>query len=234
MTDINNPHDKFFKESMKTKAIARSFLQAHVPESIQKRINFDSLQPTDQEYIETDMKASYSDVVYQCEIDNKPAFLYFLIEHQSTPDELLAFRLLYYIFQLMKRHLDQAHDQLPIVLPMCIYHGNKSPYPYSTDILDCFDDPELAEQLLFQPFKLIDLTQMTLTEFQEHGAAGLMEVLLQHHNEKQLRRLLQNLIETQLWHQGIYEAKRDDYIDLVLNYILNTYDDEYYNQDIII
>lgn len=135
MTNVNTPHDKFFKESMKTKAIARSFLQAHVPESIQNRIDFESLQPTDQEYIDTEMKASFSDVVYQCEIDNKPAFLYFLIEHQSTPDKLLAFRLLYYIFQLMKRHLDQGNDQLPIVLPMCIYHGDESPYPHSRDIV---------------------------------------------------------------------------------------------------
>lgn len=148
-------------------------------------------------------------------------FAYILLYRQGLP-----------IFSIFYIGFTVNHSRSSIAIHLHLTHTSRWRIPLC--LLNCFDDPGLAKQVLFQPFKLIDLTQMSLMEFQEHGAAGLMEVLLQHHNEKQLRRLLHNLIETRLWHKGIYEAKRNDYIDLVLNYILNTYDDEYYNQDIII
>ena len=227
MTDINNPHDKFFKESIKTYEMARHFLQTHLPDDIQARINFESLRPTDQEYIDENLKTVRSDVVYECDIDNQPGFIYFLIEHQSTPDKLLPFRLLYYLFQLLKHCVDhQGYNQLPIVVPLCIYHGGSKAYPYSTDILNCFYDAGLAKQVLFKPCRLIDLTQMTLEDFQQHGPAGLLEVVLQHHNEKQFSRFIKDLIRTRLWYEGVHNVERGDYGQVVLQYLITTCDDD--------
>lgn len=80
------------------------------------------------------------------------------MEHESTAkDELMAFRLLHYIVSLSYEHLQQGNRKLPIVLPLCIYHGEVSPYPHSTDLYDNFEDPELARKVAFKPFKLIDL-----------------------------------------------------------------------------
>ena len=227
MTDINNPHDKFFKESIKTYEMARHFLQIHLPDDIQARINFESLRPTDQEYIDENLKTVRSDVVYECDIDNQPGFIYFLIEHQSTPDKLLPFRLLYYLFQLLKHCVDhQGYNQLPIVVPLCIYHGGSKAYPYSTDILNCFYDAGLAKQVLFKPCRLIDLTQMTLEDFQQHGPAGLLEVVLQHHNQKQFSRFIKDLIRTKLWYEGVHNVERSDYGQVVLQYLITTCDDD--------
>ena len=115
---------------------------------------------------------------------------------------------------------------MPIVVPLCIYHGGSKAYPYSTNILDCFYDYQLAKQVLFQPFKLIDLTQMTLEDFQKHGPAGLLEVVLQHHNEKQFSRFIKDLIRTKLWHEGVHNVDRSDFGQVVLNYLVATCDDK--------
>ncbi len=53
--------------------------------------------------------------------------MYALIEHQSTPDKLMAFRLLRYGLAAMQRHLDAGHDTLPLVVPILFYHGKVSP-----------------------------------------------------------------------------------------------------------
>ena len=43
-------------------------------------------------------------------------YIYALIEHQSTPDRHMAFRLMRYAIAAMQRHLDAGHDRLPLVI----------------------------------------------------------------------------------------------------------------------
>ncbi len=43
---------------------------------------------------------------------------------------------------------------MPIIAPLLFYQGPTSPYPASTDIVDCFEKPELAREILLKPFKL--------------------------------------------------------------------------------
>jgi hypothetical protein len=56
--------------------------------------------------------------------------IYLLIEHQSSADRHMAFRLMRYAIAAMQRHLDKGHTQLPLVIPLLFYHGQVSPWPY--------------------------------------------------------------------------------------------------------
>ncbi len=47
-----------------------------------------------------------------CEGDG---YIYVVIEHQSTPDAHMAFRLMRYAHAAMQRHLDAGHKTLPLV-----------------------------------------------------------------------------------------------------------------------
>nr|MBN5937264.1 Rpn family recombination-promoting nuclease/putative transposase [Legionella anisa] len=47
-------------------------------------------------YINEVRQESEVDVLFKTTIDNKKAYLYFLLEHQSKPDPLMPFRLLKY------------------------------------------------------------------------------------------------------------------------------------------
>ncbi|WP_159372850.1 Rpn family recombination-promoting nuclease/putative transposase [Nocardia caishijiensis] len=66
---------------------------------------------------------SYSDVLYRTTIDGRGAYLYMLIEHQSCSDQLMAFRMLGYVVNIWRRHLDEhpTSQVLPAVLPMVVH-----------------------------------------------------------------------------------------------------------------
>jgi len=116
--------------------------------------------------------------VYRCQIDGKEAYSYCIVEHQRTPDPLLPFRILQYKVALMEQHLAQGNKKLPSIMNLCLYAGKESPYPYSTDIYDCFEEPALARREIFKALQLIDLTVRSEAELMHHGEADLVEILL--------------------------------------------------------
>ena len=61
----------------------------------------------------------------------------------------------------MQHHLDAGNKTLPLVIPMLFYHGQQSPYPWSLNWLDEFDNPQLARQLYSEAFPLVDITRNT-------------------------------------------------------------------------
>jgi predicted transposase YdaD len=128
-------------------------------------------------------------VVYSCRIDNKSAYIYILVEQQTKPDRLLPFRFLQYNVALLAEHLAQnkkgeKRQHLPIILNLCIYTGEKTPYPYSLDIYDCFEDPILARAEMFKPLSLADLGQIEDDELAKNGTADLLEMLLKRSRAK--------------------------------------------------
>lgn len=180
MTPIHKPFDKLFKVSLTEKKVAIDYLQSHVPAEIYKHINIDTLELTDKSFILPKFREIHSDVVYRCQFDAKEGYIFFLLEAESTAnEELMAFRLLQYSIATMDQHIRQGHKKLPIVLPICLYHGEQSPYPHPRDVYDSFDNPDLARQVIFKPFTLLDLTVLSDDELAK-GPAFLMEMLLKH------------------------------------------------------
>ena len=51
------------------------------------------------------------------------------------------------------------------------------PSPESLDILDCFEDPELARKTFAKPSKLIDLSVIPDEEIQTHKSIALLELI---------------------------------------------------------
>ncbi|HHF0526761.1 TPA: Rpn family recombination-promoting nuclease/putative transposase [Legionella anisa] len=59
-------------------------------------MDFSKLEMQPRSYINEVRQESEVDVLFKTTIDNKKAYLYFLLEHQSKPDPLMPFRLLKY------------------------------------------------------------------------------------------------------------------------------------------
>ncbi len=92
----------------------------------------------------------------------KDGYVYTLIEHQSTENLYMPFRMLRYSVAAMQRHLEQ-HKTLPLVIPVLFYHGERSPYPYSMNWLDCFEIRRLRLKYTQSRFRwLISLSLMTM------------------------------------------------------------------------
>jgi predicted transposase/invertase (TIGR01784 family) len=141
---INNPHARFIRESLSNVAVAKDLLKRHLAPDVVKLINWDTLQATNKSFVDQKLTNIHTDVVFKFLLEGTDAYLYTLVEHSTTPERMLAFWLLKYNVLLMEQYLNEGNTKLPIILNVFIYAGAISPYPYSNDIYDCFDNPELA------------------------------------------------------------------------------------------
>ncbi len=131
---INNllPHDAVFKTFMFTPETARDFLEIHLPEPLRKLCNLQTLRLEPTSFIEKSLRAYYSDVLWSVETSDGDGYIYCVIEHQSSAEKNMAFRLMRYATAAMQRHLDKGYDRVPLVVPLLFYHGETSPYPVLT------------------------------------------------------------------------------------------------------
>lgn len=226
MTLIHQPFDKLFKQSLKERQVALDFFKAHLPAGLYNRIDWKSLTALDKSYLSPALQATHSDLVFSCQIDGKTGYipLIFLAEHFSMAPEHIAFRFLQYTLSAMEDHLKAGHNRLPLILPICVYHGKQSPFPHSTDIYDEFEDTELARQLVFKPFQLIDLTVLDEEAIQQHGTAALMELLLKRAWVKSLLSTFRQLLESGILKQVLGQTT-ETYLLSVLNYALHQGDE---------
>ncbi|BBO60302.1 Rpn family recombination-promoting nuclease/putative transposase [Mycoavidus sp. B2-EB] len=102
MSHILQPHDKFFKGSLKEKPVALDFLKAHLPANVYQKLDLNTLRTVDKSYITDELREIHSDIVYACQINGKDGYipLLLLLEHQSTADKHMAFRLFQYTLNL--------------------------------------------------------------------------------------------------------------------------------------
>lgn len=78
-------------------------------------------------FVEDDLRPYYSDLLYSLKTSKSDGYVHVLIEHQSSPDKYMAFRLMRYAVAARQRHLDARHKTLPLVIPVLFYQGKRSP-----------------------------------------------------------------------------------------------------------
>ncbi|HHB8886417.1 TPA: Rpn family recombination-promoting nuclease/putative transposase [Klebsiella pneumoniae] len=188
------PHDAVFRQMLMHQAVAKDFLQLYLPAPFLAICELDLLQLVSGSFVEEDLRASYSDILYSLRTRHGPGYVYALIEHQSTPDKLMAFRLLRYALAAMQRHLDAGHDTLPLVVPILFYHGKVSPWPWARNWQQLFADPALAKALYSNDFPLVDLTVMPDNQIARHRRMAMLELLQKHIRHRDLAELQVPLI----------------------------------------
>lgn len=193
MTKKRNKHDKLVKKFLTNLAVARDFVEIHVPEEIQRLCDLSSIIIEPTSYIEDDLKEQYSDVLYRMKYldapgnDSDGVYVYVLVEHQSRAEVLMPLRILRYQLAIIQDHLDKYSDRnvkLPLVVPLVFYNGRKSPYPYSCNMESLFDKMELYKKLPLGNFKLVDLTVMEDGELLQHRKIALLEVVAKHIHQR--------------------------------------------------
>ncbi|MEN0016531.1 MAG: Rpn family recombination-promoting nuclease/putative transposase, partial [Bacteroidota bacterium] len=177
---LRQPHDVFFKKGMGDMDVARNLLQGHLPQDIKSLLNWGAMQHVNKSMVKDRLSQLHADIVWRMAVQNSDAHVYALVEHQSTPNRLLPFRVTQYDVALIEQHLGQGYLDLPIITNLCLYAGKKTPYPYSIDLHDCFEDPALARKYMGKPFRLIliDLNNFSEAELAKHGTADMLQILL--------------------------------------------------------
>ncbi|AWV27598.1 Rpn family recombination-promoting nuclease/putative transposase [Citrobacter portucalensis] len=212
----STPHDALFKTFLKYPATARDFIEIHLPAEICTLCDLETLELQPASFIEENLRAYYSDVLWSMKTSAGDGYIYVVIEHQSRPDIHMAFRLMRYAIAAMQSHLDAGHNTLPLVVPMLFYHGIDTPYPFSLCWLDEFDNPTLARQLYLSAFPLVDITVVPDEEIMQHRRIALLELIQKHIRQRDLIGLVDNFAALL-----VTGSANDSQLKALFNYLLN-------------
>lgn len=119
------PHDATFRQFLTQPEIARDFMELHLPAELRAVCDLSTLKLESGSFVEDDLRQYFSDVLYSLKTaQGDDGYVHVLIEHQSSPDKHMAFRLLRYAVAAMQRHLEAGHKKLPLIIPVLFIPGN--------------------------------------------------------------------------------------------------------------
>ena len=187
-------HDIMFKAFLTDVNVARDFLTIHLPPSLLELCDLSTLRIESGSLLDPNQRPHYTDILYSVRVASEQGeqrgYIYQLIEHQSTPDQLMAFRMMRYCISIMHQHLVQGNERLPLVIPMLFYHGQTSPYPYSTSWFELFEQVEAARSLYNAPFTLVDVTVIPDEEIMAHKRVALLELTQKNIRQRDIMELV--------------------------------------------
>lgn len=156
---INNPHDKFFKKIFSDKDQVIDFMEGLFPNELKMNFSLSTLKLDPNSYIDEKLKESFSDVVYNCLYKGAEEIkISLLFEHKSGIPDNPYFQLLRYILNINELDQKQKEEELKVVIPIIVYHGERKwKKKKFKEYFKCID--ELLSSFIpdFQ-YVLIDLT----------------------------------------------------------------------------
>ena len=201
MAKATTPHDAVFKTFLSHVETARDFIQLHLPAELLSLCDLSTLQLESSSFVEDDLRQYYSDILYSLTTADGQGYIHIVIEHQSSPDKHMAFRLIRYAIAAMQRHLEAGHTRLPLVIPVLFYQGERSPYPYSMNWLDDFHDPMIARHVYGGAFPLVDITVIPDDDIMHHRSMAALTLVQKHIRRRDMLRLLDLLAELLMMEQ---------------------------------
>lgn len=142
-------HDALFRRAFSEPDVAAGLLRSHLPPALAGAIDWSTLDLAPSDFVDDALGERRNDLLFHVEIAGAPAFLYVLLEHQSTADPWMPLRLLRYVLRVWDTWL-AAHpdaERLPPVLPIVVHHDRR-PWSAPTRLTDLVDLPDgLAEHV---------------------------------------------------------------------------------------
>lgn len=228
MTVNNKPrHDKLFRKALENPIVAYEFIEAHLPQEILSILDVKTLKLEKESFVKPDLTDSISDVLFSCKLDNagnsEDGYIYLLLEHQSTPDPLMAFRLFKYMVNICDRYLieNPKTKHLPLIYPLVLYNGTK-PYNVARNLWDLFNNKVLAKQFWTTDYQLVNVHDIPDEEFKKRIWSGILEFFLKHIHERQLLKRWQEIAD--ILPEITKVSIGYDYIQMILYYTLTAID----------
>lgn len=220
---IKPKHDRIFRKSLENPIVAYEFIEAHLPKDLLAIIDSKSLELKNDTFVEPELTDSISDVLFSAKFNEAEGYIYLLLEHQSTPDPLMAYRLFRYMFNICNRYMTENPNakQLPLVYPLVIYNGTKA-YNVPRNLWELFNNKELARQCWTGDHQLVNLHDIPDSEFRKRIWSGILEFFLKHRHERQLLKRWHEIAD--LLPEIAKVSIGYDYMELILRYTLTAID----------
>ncbi|OXS25271.1 MAG: transposase [Acetobacterium sp. MES1] len=175
---VQNPHDKFFKDTFSNPLVVRDFIENYLPESILKLVDLNELEIQNSSHVDEELNEVFSDMLFRTKINQKDGYLYFLFEHKSYPDRMVALQLLTYMVRIWNEKVNRKTDtHIAVIIPIVICHGEtkwKIGSMFSDLILNFDTLPEEIGQMIPNfNYQLYDLSQ-----FSDEDIRGNAELII--------------------------------------------------------
>ena len=162
-----NPHDALFRRVLGEPEHAASQLRSVLPPAMTAQLELDRLTPVPGSFVDEDLRWRHCDLLFSTTTRRGcDALVYVLMEHQSTPDPWMAWRIMRYVTRIWDRYRTEhpTRTSLPMVVPVVVYHG-RAPWRQATELGELLDidpvwaaDPGAAELVPRFRFLLDDLS----------------------------------------------------------------------------
>jgi len=222
------PHDALVRATFSQTEHAAGILRAVLPRAIAARVDFSTLALCPGSFVDRVLQSRHTDLLFSVKLASRDALVYFLFEHQSSVEVLMALRLLLYVARIWERHL-RAHPKahlVPPIVPVVLHHSEHG-WSASTTLEGLLDADEetlkaLGEHTVRMRFVLDDISKVqdrTLRGRAMTALGRLVLFCLRHGREPdELMRRLRR------WRDVVAEVRRAPHgreaLELVWQYIL--------------
>jgi predicted transposase/invertase (TIGR01784 family) len=205
------PHDALFKAAFEAPEHAAGVFRSLLPPTVEGALAWDTVRHEPGSFIDPDLADRHSDLLFSIEVRETRAYLYLLLEHQSTNDDDMPLRMLIYLVRIWERYRKQhKKGPLPLIIPAMICHapdGWTAPVAFE----DLFDPhpssiPGLAQLVPSFSLLLEDLVHLGNDELKQRALAVFPKLAMWVlRDARSTEQLLQNL---QPWSEALREVLR--------------------------
>lgn len=136
MSEISNPHDRFFREVFSRLAWSRDFLRTQLPQAIVETLAIETLELRPGSFLDEALQQYFSDLLFRVSLrTGRDAYVYVLLEYKSYVERFVGLQLLRYkveIWEQVRAEHRAAKTQkrpqqrkLPPIFPLIVYHGTR-------------------------------------------------------------------------------------------------------------
>ena len=176
MTELPNPHDRFFKETFSHLPTARDFIRYYLPGPLHTALDLRTLTIVKESFIDEQLRNYFSDLLFHAtRKQGGDVLIYILLEHKSLPDVMVALQLFLYLARIWQPNFQDKQKPLPLIFPVVFYHGSEK-WNVSQQFSSLFDFTGVEALREFVPefnYHLCDLSKIEVTKGEPRLQAGL-------------------------------------------------------------
>ena len=162
-SNYNSKHDKLFKAILSDKIEAAKFMNNVI--KMEYKIKAEKLELYNKEYITTMFEKMESDIVYKRAEKNT----YLIIEHQSTVDRTMPYRIYQYTGELLrnvinKEKMKNIDYKQPRIISIVLYTGDRT---WNIEYVDDLQEPLAGYPKVKPIYRLVDVNKYSKSKLLE-------------------------------------------------------------------
>lgn len=180
-TEHPTPHDSVFKAILAKPENVIALLGAALPADAVEAFDPKSLREVKGSFVDEELRSVHEDVLYTAKLRSRgrgrkkrPALVYVLLEHQSTVDPLMPYRLLRYLVRIWEdwRRKYPKAKRLPAIVPIVLHQG-PGPWDGPVTLHELLDLPDELANTIGRYVPRLEITLDDLGADSPEAAAAL-------------------------------------------------------------